>query len=555
KFGIICNNLKAGVDCGIFELRLKLRSDLDYRWYRFSIKTDRSAVDSEYRGAVGKVEDISTIKIANQRLIDKAERDPLTKLYNKQATRTLIQSFLRTDSRETYDAFIIVDVDNFKEVNDTRGHLFGDSVLIDVAQELQDLFRANDVIGCIGGDEFIVFLRGMNHKSHIESKASDICKIFSLICNADDDGVRISGSLGIALYPKDGDTFDELYKKADSALYKSKRSGKSCFTIYTDEESLPSDDEKPITRVELYQKGLDFFSSGSGFSGDLLTSAFEMAETGVDMDSAVKSIIEKTGKHFRFSRIIVSESDPDGRVFRDTYIWRSKSADAARTGVISFSNKELNDFCSQFDKNYLLTIYPDNTTVLKENAYTTYLLTNKMHSATICGFFRAGRLVGMVSFQDTAGSYICSIEEASVLKELTRCIFSYLIKLREYDKSCEKANYAASYDVLTGLMNFNSFKSHVISYIGSAFDNDRFVMLLADFSNFSYINSRYGYKEGSKLLKSFASAFSYFSDKVRFVCRVGADRFCALAEYSDTVISDFENFTRRFASSEVLVGG
>ncbi|MBR5091520.1 MAG: diguanylate cyclase, partial [Ruminiclostridium sp.] len=494
NYGLICNNLKTGVDSGVFELRMKLPTDPDYRWYRFTIKTDRRGRESEYRGAVGKVEDISTIKIANQRLIDKAERDPLTKLYNKTATKTLIQSFLRTDSRDTYDAFIIVDVDNFKQVNDTLGHLFGDSVLTDIAQEMSDLFRANDVIGRIGGDEFIVFLRGMNHKSHIESKAADICKIFSLIYNDEEDetGVKISGSLGIALYPKDGDTFDELYKKADIALYKSKRAGKSCFTFYSGEEAPPADDEKPVTRVERYQKGMDFFGGSAGFSGDLLSSAFEMAESGLDMDSAVKSIIEKTGKHFRFGRIAVSESMADGRTFKDTYIWRSKSADAARTDTISFSNKELNDFCGQFDKNFLLTVYPDSDTILKDNAYTAYLSSNHIGSSTVCGFFRGGRLIGMVSFQDPAGSYRCSIEEAKVLKELTRTIFSYLIKLRESEKARDDANYAASYDVLTGLMNFRSFKTHVVRYMENVFENDRFVFLMADFSNFSYVNSRYG---------------------------------------------------------------
>jgi diguanylate cyclase (GGDEF)-like protein len=555
-YGLICNNLKTGIDNGVFELRLKLPLDPDYRWYRFTIKTDRGAVDSEYRSAVGKVEDISTIKIANQRLIDKAERDPLTRLYNKSATKTLIQSFLRTDSRETYDAFIIVDVDNFKHVNDTLGHLFGDSFLTDLAQEMQDLFRANDVIGRIGGDEFIVFLRGMNHKSHIESKASDICKIFSLIYSDElDDGVKVSGSLGIALFPKDGDTFDELYKKADIALYKSKRAGKSCYTFYTDEDAVPVDDEKPVSRVERYQKGMDFFGNSVGFGSDLLSSAFEMAEAGLDMDSAVKSIIEKTGKHFRFGRIVVSECGYDGRTFKDTYIWRSKSADAARTDSIRFSNKELNEFCSHFDKNYLLSVYPENDDALKENAYTSYLMSNRIGSATVSGFFRGGRLVGMVSFQDPAGSYRCSIEEARVLRELTRTIFSYLIKLRESEKARDNANYAASYDVLTGLMNFRSFKSHVVKYMENVFENDKFVFLMADFSNFSYVNSRYGYKEGDELLKSFASAFSYFSDKVRYVCRIEADRFCALAEYDDSIVSDFEKFTRRFSSNELLVGG
>ncbi len=551
-YGLICNNLKTGIDSGVFELRMKVPSASNMRWYRLTVKTDRDASDNGYRGAVGKVEDISTIKIANQRLIDKAERDPLTKLYNKTATKTLIQSFLRTDSRDTLDAFIIVDVDNFKQVNDTLGHLFGDSVLSDLAAELQDLFRANDVIGRIGGDEFIVFLRGMNHKSHIASKADDICKIFSLIYN-DDDGIKVSGSLGIALFPDDGDTFDDLYKKADIALYSSKRAGKSCFTFYNEGDKVP-ENEKPAPRVERYQKGMDLIGGTAGFGSDLLTSAFEMAEAGLDMNDAVVSIIEKVGKHFRFGRIVVTECLGDSGVYKDTYIRRSKNADAARLDTIRFSNKELNEFCSRFDKNFIMTVSTDED-ALRDNAYMAYLSANRIGSSTVCGFFRSGKLVGMVSFQDQAGAYRCSIDEAKVLKELTRVIFSYLIKLRESDKARENSEYAANYDELTGLMNFRCFRRHVVKYMQTAFENDKFVFLVADFSNFSYVNSRYGFRSGNEMLKSFAAAFTYFTDKIRYVCRVEADRFCALADYSDTVVSDFETFTRRFSSNEILLGG
>ena len=552
-YGLICNNLKTGIDSGVFELRMKIPGDSNMRWYRLTVKTDRDASDNGYRGAVGKVEDISTIKIANQRLIDKAERDPLTKLYNKTATKTLIQSFLRTDSRDTLDAFIIVDVDNFKQVNDTLGHLFGDSVLVDLAAELQDLFRANDVIGRIGGDEFIVFLRGMNHKSHIASKADDICKIFSLIYN-DEDGIKVSGSLGIALFPTDGETFDDLYKKADIALYTSKRAGKSCYTFYTGNEKIPAE-EKPAPRVERYQKGMDLVGSSSGFGSDLLTSAFEMAENGLDMNDAVNIILEKVGKHFRFGRIVVTENMNDSGTFKDTYIRRSKNADAARSDTVRFSNKELNDFCSRFDKNFMLSICTEDAASLKDNAYVGYLSANRIGSATVCGFFRSGRLLGMVSFQDPAGSYQCSIDEARVLKELTRVIFSYLIKLRESDKAREHSEYAANYDELTGLMNFKCFKKRVVKYMETAFENDKFVFLIADFSNFSYINSRYGFHSGNEMLKSFAAAFTYFTDKIRFVCRVEADKFCAIAEYSDTIINEFETFTRRFSANEMLLGG
>ncbi len=554
SFEQLCTNIKSGIDKGVFEMRLMMPGDNDYRWYRINVKTIRDKISNSYISTVGKIEDISGVKNANQRLIDKAERDPLTKLYNKAATKSLIKNCLRTDSRDTYDAFIIVDVDNFKTVNDTLGHLFGDSVLVELSQEMQDLFRSNDIIGRIGGDEFIVFLRGLKQKSHIEAKAADLCKVFSLIYSDEDDGVKISGSLGIALYPDDGDTFDELYRKADIALYTSKRAGKSCYNFYKSGDEIPTEG-KPVPRVDRYHSTIDFLSGNSGLDSEVFNSAFEMVENGGDMNESVNVLLSKIGKHFNFGRITVSEAREETGVFRDSYVWNAKYMESPRTNAVKYSLRELNEVCSCFDKNFLFTINTQNTDRLKENAFVSYLTANNIKSAMTCGYFKSGRLVGTVSFQEQSAAYVWSIEEAKSLKELTRIIFSYMIKLRNYYNAVETAEYSANFDALTGLLNFNSFRRETSERLSSAFDNDRFAMLMADFSNFSYINNKFGYDAGDNLLKSFSNAIKYFSDSVIYVCRIVADRFCVFAEYNENIISDFEAFLRKFASNEKLTGG
>ena len=554
SFEQLCTNIKSGIDKGIFELRLVMPGDNDYRWYRVSVKTIRDRLTNSYVSSVGKFEDISGIKNANQRLIEKAERDPLTKLYNKTATKSLIKNCLRTDSRDTYDAFIIVDVDNFKTVNDTLGHLFGDSVLVELSQEMLDLFRSNDIIGRIGGDEFIVFLRGLKQKSHIESKAADLCKGFSLIYSDEDDGVKISGSLGIALFPDDGDTFDELYRKADIALYTSKRAGKSCYNFYKSGDEIPSED-KPVPRVERYKNSTDFLTGSSALDNEVFNSAFEMAENGGDMNESIDVLLTKVGKRFNFSRITVSEADEESRVFTDRYVWNSKYTEGLRSNNIKYSLRELNEVCSCFDKNFIFSVNTDSNDKLKDNAFITYLNTNRMKACMTCGYFRGGRLIGTVSFQENVASYVWSIEEAKTLKELTRVVFSYMIKLRDYYDAREAADYSANYDSLTGLMNFSCFKRETAQFISSAFENDKFIMLMADFSNFSYINNKYGYDSGNNLLKSFSNAIKYFSDSVIHVCRIAADRFCILAEYNDNIVNEYETFLKRFAANEKLTGG
>lgn len=553
SFEQLCTNIKSGIDKGTFEMRLKGSDDPDYKWYRVSYKTIRDRISNAYIGAVGKTEDISGLKSANQRLIEKAERDPLTKLYNKAATKSLIKNCLRTDSRETYDAFIIVDVDNFKQVNDTLGHLFGDSLLVELAQEMQDLFRSNDIIGRIGGDEFIVFLRGLKQLSHIESKADDLCKIFKLLYS-EDDGVKVSGSLGIALYPQDGDTFDELYRKADIALYTSKRSGKSCYHFYKSGEEAVTE-SKPVPRVERYSGGVDFVKGQSGFESDILGAAFELAESGGDINDAINGLINKIGKHLNVGRITISEADESANVFRDTYCWNSKNTDPPRNDSVRYTVKEMNKLCSCFDKNLIFPFDDTDESGLKDNAFTAHLRSNKARCALVCGYFRGGSLIGTVAFQECSAHYLWSIEQAKALKELTRTVFSYLCRLRDFDKAKEIADYASNYDSLTGLMNFSCFSRQVKECVASALDGDRFIMFFSDFSNFSYINNKFGFEAGNNMLKSFAGALKYFSENIKYVCRIAADKFCAFGEYSDGIISSFEGFLSRFSANEKLAGG
>ncbi len=137
-------------------------------------------------------------------------------------------------------AFYIIDMDNFKAVNDNLGHAIGDKVLVDVANKLTLLFNEYDFIGRLGGDEFAVMLvipeNMSNYSSRlIELKAKSLCENLKETYSDDRADVTVSASIGIAIYEKDGRSFSELYRHADLALYQSKNNGKNQFTFYTPE--------------------------------------------------------------------------------------------------------------------------------------------------------------------------------------------------------------------------------------------------------------------------------------------------------------------------------
>ena len=181
---------------------------------------------------IALISDIDKRKKETQILKNKAEHDLLTGLYNRITTTNLIEEILRDSTEKSRHAMFVIDIDNFKSVNDTLGHLCGDRLIVETAMLLKKQFRADDIIGRIGGDEFVVFIKNINSRRLIEDKAERICRLFHSISEKSAQACHISGSIGIALFPRDGDNYEEIFQKADSAMYEAKKSGKDNYHIY-----------------------------------------------------------------------------------------------------------------------------------------------------------------------------------------------------------------------------------------------------------------------------------------------------------------------------------
>ena len=170
---------------------------------------------------IGKIIDIDEQKSREERLEIKAAMDGLTRLYNRASAEERIGRLLREDSCGT---LILLDIDDFKTVNDRYGHDRGDEVLRTVAGCLRDAFRGDDVLGRIGGDEMLVYMRNSGEQEPAVRKLVEVQKRL----NALPDGwPQITLSAGIARYPTDGNDYSGLFHAADQAMYKAKRSGKN----------------------------------------------------------------------------------------------------------------------------------------------------------------------------------------------------------------------------------------------------------------------------------------------------------------------------------------
>lgn len=176
--------------------------------------------------AVGKLVDIQKEKEWQERLIQKAQLDGLTGIYNPETTRKLAASYLQEGGD---GALLILDVDHFKEINDTLGHMTGDRVLTAFAQLLKSSFRSDDIVGRLGGDEFLLFLKGTMDYEMISGRCTQVQELASQV-ELGSNGWRMTVSIGAAM-ATGGRSFQELYQDADEALYEVKKNGRNGFRI------------------------------------------------------------------------------------------------------------------------------------------------------------------------------------------------------------------------------------------------------------------------------------------------------------------------------------
>ncbi|MFT3985552.1 MAG: diguanylate cyclase [Lachnospiraceae bacterium] len=182
----------------------------------------------------------------NKELKNKAETDLLTDLLNKVATEKKIKEYLQHEGREKSSIMFVLDIDNFKKINDTMGHAFGDEVLSTLGKQIKAEFRINDIIGRTGGDEFTIFLKDLKDDETMTREAERVARFFKNFKVGEYTKYFATASIGAAVYPRDACDFESLYKAADQALYKAKKRGKNQLAFYKDKEGSAEIKEEDI---------------------------------------------------------------------------------------------------------------------------------------------------------------------------------------------------------------------------------------------------------------------------------------------------------------------
>ncbi len=325
-----------------------------YRYYRIIYKTmyDKNGAPMF---SIGKTYDID----AQKKLEVLSRTDLLTNCLNKITTENTVKNII-TELPDSSHALFIIDVDDFKAVNDELGHYFGDIALRDIAKNLHANFRAVDIIGRIGGDEFLVFVKNIHDERVIKSKAKAIAEAFKKSYCGENGEYKISGSIGVSMYPAHGTSYEELYKSADKALYNSKLEGKDRYTIYSD--AISTSATKNLTAVDNKSK----FTS-SYFDSDVATAVFDLMYQSQDVVKAMNTMVRIVGTYMNVNRCYVVETFDEGASYNITYEWTSDKTLAKKDEFQNISFDALKEIYLKLEENGIMS--SDDPTIDSDNSF------------------------------------------------------------------------------------------------------------------------------------------------------------------------------------------
>ncbi|MBQ6720029.1 MAG: diguanylate cyclase [Oscillospiraceae bacterium] len=424
--------LQNGSDFEMLEVRIATAKGR-YLWCRFRASAIRDEADTLIR-IVGIIINIDAEKQAAQVLQERAERDALTKLLNKDAGRRQVEEYLAQFPQGVQCALLIIDLDNFKQVNDQYGHLFGDTVLTKAAKEIKKLFRAQDILARIGGDEFMILLRGVSDRGLVESRCERLLSVFRNAFRNGREKLPISCSVGIALSPEHGSTYVELFRRADQALYQAKAQGKDSYTFYSDQEAVYL---AWNTRLTAVSNRIDSDDQPGLADSSLVQYAFQKLYASRDVDASINELLALIGRQTNVSRVYVFENSLDNKYCSNTYEWCNTgiAPEIGNLQDVSYET-DIPDYEQNFDEHGIFCCTDIET--LPRNLYD-ILAPQNIRSLLHCAIRDNGVFRGYVGFDECVNNRIWTMEQINLLTYFSEMLSVFLLKMRAQERTTRHA--------------------------------------------------------------------------------------------------------------------
>lgn len=414
------SDIMQGKICAAAEFRILGKNGI-YRWYRLLALTQFDDL-KEPSSAIGIIFNIDDEMQAMDKLRSQAEQDSLTGLYNRKATEARIKQHLGKNPGQNCALFMI-DTDNFKQVNDTKGHMMGDVVLAEIASAMKSLMRPTDIVGRIGGDEFTVFMKDIPCKEAARKKAEQLSDVFRHLFEHEKFSIQVTCSIGLAVYPEDGTDFKALYKHADQALYQAKTHGKNKYVMYDDKQLYYPEE----TGCSSIGANIDSESRTAQSPGDLLADIFKILYRMENPDMAINLILEIIGKKFDVSRAYIFESTEDGKYTSNTYEWCNEGILPQIDMLQNLNYNQFGDYQTLFEDTSIFycrdinSLHPKQKEILEQQG---------ICSTLQCAFWKGKQLAGFIGFDECTGLRLWTKEEVDILSLISQMMTIFLQKRR-----------------------------------------------------------------------------------------------------------------------------
>lgn len=520
-----CTNLVNDTPEFITEIRAKDSTD-HYVWYELSAT---KLYDSEHKpvSVIGKTCNINDKKLEIEALKLKAGQDTLTKLYNRISLREKVNNLIADLDIPVILGFLIIDIDNFKGINDKLGHLFGDAVLIDIGGRLTKLFHTGDIIGRVGGDEFAVLVNNSSTISNIENLTNQVRQLFHDIYAGEESNFELTCTIGVSLFPSDGNYYDELYEKAELALYHAKLQGKNQIAFYDSSMDNLSQSDTMLLKKKKEDEINYHHEDRSLVDSTIIANAIEILFDSREIDVSINMMLSLIGVYYNLSRIDIYEYGECKKTISITLEWYS-SSEYKLADYVQGLPSELFDPYNFYQRGETGVMHCDNISDYYNS------IDDKQHAIELknvnsifqCGISDHGYYIGYISACICDEPHHWTKNEIDSLSLLSKVIGSYLIHLR----SMQKADLILQKDQLTNAYNFNPFLT-VVSHKLMTAANQSYAMIYSDIHQFKLLNDNYGYQAGDEVLKNLAQIFLNVGGQDSILCRITGDKFAALLPY------------------------
>lgn len=465
------------------------------------------------------VTDITKEMTEVEDLQERAARDALTSLYNYSYGRKLISEYLNNKDPYATCGMMVMDIDYFKYVNDTYGHLFGDHVLVRLANLLRHIFEDKDVVMRCGGDEFVIFLKDISHSDLVKRGMQLVNEVRNL--KFENRKYSMTCSVGICYLQENesGYTYDQVFGNADWALYQAKERGRDRY-VFCDH----------LRRFEMAKVNPDSVTAMDVryMHNDIISTAFEIFEKMNSFTAAIEQLLEIIGSRFRLDRITIIRTDIQEKNTERLYQWTSEYAPEVLKEKSDFSKEDFMTLFRSYDEHQTVVLQYDDMSMYSPGG-AALLMQGDAKTVVYAAMYCEGKYTGAISYVTCREKRYWTRETRKELGEVTKIISAHLSRKLAINESRKDPLDWSEYDSLTGLSSFMKFRTELERLIIGKYVVSEYLIYM-DFVGFKYFNQKYGYSRGDQILKEFSS---YVIGKIEdhegvYFTRVVSDQFLLL---------------------------